>query len=142
MALKDIIAKTEKVSVGENSFEVGALDLTIIIALFSKRQAELRTLFDHAQATGLVDNPDPMQIAVMLLQLAPDFVAEAVAMAAGEPGMATTVRKLPAPVQLDAINKIIDLTFEAEGGLKKFGETLVALVQKATSALQAANSTQ
>ena len=141
MALKDIIAPEKEITFGENKFTVGALDLTIVIALVTKRQEEVRALFDEAQRQGLVANPDPLRIGLMLLQLAPDFVAVAIALAAGEPGTEAVVRKLPAPVQLEAVNTIIDLNFEAQGGVKKFGETLVALVQKATAALEAANST-
>src|SRR5690606_9829538 len=137
MALKDIIAPEREIKFMDTSFTVGALDLTLVLLLLKARMPEAKSLFDEAKRKGLVDNPDPMSIALMLMQLAPDFVAEAVAMAAGEPDMADKVRKLPVGTQLEAIDAIMDLTFEAEGGVKKFGETLVRLVQKATQALEA-----
>lgn len=142
MALKDIIAKRREIPApGGETFTVGAIDLTIAIGLFASREAEIKSLFDEAQRQGLTKNPDPTQIALMLLKLAPDFVAEAIAWAAGEPEAAPNVRAFPIGVQIEAIEAIFDLTFEAEGGVKKLGETVVRLLQKSTVAFKELNTT-
>lgn len=141
MALSDIIAEKRTITLPSGkSFEVGAIDLTIAIRLFSTREKQITELFDEAQRQGLTKNPDPRRIGIMLIGIAPDFVAEAIAHAAEEPGSAANVRKLPISAQLEAIEAIFDLTLGAEGGVKKLGETVVRLLQKSTQAFKEINS--
>lgn len=135
--LRNYVPKRETVRVdSETTFEVGALSAEIILTLCQDRMPELRKLFDEADERGLVKAPNPMAIGMMLKTLAPDFVAEAIALSAGEGDLAHVYRNLSIVPTLDAVSKIMKLTFEGEGGLKKFGETLVDLLKMGTGALQ------
>ena len=72
-----------------------------------------------------------------LVQDAPDFAAQIIALAADEPDQAATVKRLPFPTIVDALTKIGRLTFEEAGGIEGFGNALAALLgglRKPTSA--------
>lgn len=139
MALKDFLARTESVSFPGGSFDVGAINLGTITMIVSNDMERLKALYDLAESAGVTKNPDMIQVTKFLVENAPDILAKIIAYSSGEPNAAVTAAKLPVGVQLDALNKIVGLTFEAEGGVKKFGETLMALVAQLTEGLTAAN---
>lgn len=141
MALKDYAIRREDIALpGGNSFNIGPISLAVAVTLLVSRKDEVKAAFDMLKDKGLTDEPDPYLIGMALIEFAPGIVNEAIAHAANEPGAAAQVAQLPIGVQLEAIEKMFELTFEAEGGVKKFGETLVRLVQKATQAFQTVNT--
>lgn len=137
MAIKDYIAKRGTVTYPGGEFSVGPVTPSTIVALVQGRVPEVKRMFDDLKAKGLTDpeSLDMTQIAIAVMGMSPDFLAEFIAQAANEPGTGSTVLTFPIGVQIDALDKILDLTFEAEGGVKKFGEALVRLIQKGQSAL-------
>lgn len=61
-----------------------------------------------------------------VMATAPTLIADVIARAAGEED-SRVVRLLPLTVQIDAVEKIIRLTLEAEGGLEKLVETVTRI---------------
>lgn len=136
MALKDIIEARREITVRPGqSFSVGAIDATIAVKLIQNRQDQIKNLFDVAAAKGLTEDPDPLKIGMLALDLFPDLTAEIIAWASGEPESVEQARTLPVTAQLEALDAVLELTFEAEGGVKKFGEIVVRLLQRTTGAL-------
>lgn len=70
------------------------------------------------------------QYAVALVREAPALVAHVIALAAEEPDRIEQARRLPIPVQVEALKEIGRLTFEEAGGAKKFFESLAELAMK------------
>lgn len=80
---------------------------------------------DEAQQTAIVSNA--VQFAVNLVVKSPELVASLI-FSCTEGLPMEMVRKLPAPVQVDTIRAIFDLTFEEHGGAKKFLGSVLNLV--------------
>ncbi len=80
---------------------------------------------DEAQQTAIVSNA--LQFAINLVAKSPELVAKLITNCTeGLP--IELVRQMPAPVQVDAIRAIFDLTFEEHGGAKKFLGSVLNLV--------------
>lgn len=62
-----------------------------------------------------------------VLQKAPDLVAQAIALAAEEPGAVQQAKRLPLSVQMEAVEVIVVLTLRAEGGLGKLTERVTRI---------------
>lgn len=114
---------------GGNSFAVRGLSLNDVAVLIRTHFPDLDALFDLFDG---VENMQPDQMKALALTLvtnAPGFVANVIALAAGE-GDASDAERLPAPVQLQALFDIGELTFTEVGGVKKSLETITALLTK------------
>lgn len=134
MALKDYFEQTETVRIdASNSIQVSAVTLGSLLLLVKGRMDEVKALYDKAVADGIDKNPTADTIVTFLAKEAPLLLGDIIAAAAGEPGEGAKASKLPIGVQLDALNKIMGLTFEAEGGVKKFVESVVDLTEKVAS---------
>ncbi len=134
MSLKDITLQfpSEPVTFKGGSFQVGGLSLSDITVLVASHKEDLNRLFNQyaAGGDGAGINPDAsLPFIVDLVQMAPIVVAHAIALAeirdaGAEPQIATALR-LPVDVQVDAVEKILRLTFQTEGGLGKVMETVI-----------------
>lgn len=146
MALKDYFVKQEVVPIaGTNlDFTVKAVSLMDILVIFNSKQRmdRMKVLFDEAEKAGLTKEPNIAEIGKFMLENGPDVLSEIVASAAGEPDQAHRFLSLPISTQIDALNKVVNLTFEAEGGVKKFGESVVALLAQINQAMAEVNNTQ
>jgi hypothetical protein len=86
-------------------------------------------LFGESGFNG--DSADPQQVrefGVSLLAALPELVAELIAIAADEPDMGDKARRLPAPVQLEALMAIYELTFTEPDSVKNFFDRLASLM--------------
>jgi hypothetical protein len=124
-ALSAELLVTKKVEVaGGKGFAVGGLHLDGILTICRRHREDVTKLFEQVVETG----GGLEQAAAMsetVLSATPDIAAEIIAFAAGHPDAAEAVfRKLPFPVQLDALNKIAELTFTSEMPPKKVIETV------------------
>jgi|HigsolmetaAR201D_1030396.scaffolds.fasta_scaffold06733_7 hypothetical protein len=137
MGLKDLKLAREEVKMAGGSFAVRGLSFVDITALVRSYGAEIRAFYDHyaAQAvSGELDDSTLASAGVTLLEMAPNIAAAIIAHAADEPddeGI-QTARQLPLSAQIDALEKIARLTFEAEGGPKKVLEAVISAFRGTT----------
>ncbi|ASD51923.1 tail protein [Pseudomonas phage PspYZU01] len=135
----------EVVTFRGGSFTVRGLNLEHIAAIVRAYGPRLESLFQqfkHAAVTQAADDPAALELAsyiTPLLQEAPDIASTMIAYAAGESNPALA-RRLPFPTQVDALEKILDLTFDEEGGPGKLMETVIRLAQGATGLVKEATA--
>lgn len=139
MSLKNLKLPTEVVNVpGGGSFTVRGLALADITAIVRGRGPQIRALFDQyaGRAMESIGDDDLNEIGSSLLEMAPEIAAVVIAHASEydpDPDTIGVAALLPFPVQLDAIEKIGKLTFDAEGGPKKVVETVIRVMQGTTN---------
>lgn len=143
MGLKDFKPATETISFPGGDFAVrglGLVDLTVLLrshydtasALFDKYvSAAAQTAADAAMPDVGFGQGDVKGVILGVLETAPQMISDAVALAADEPDMAPLVAKLPLISQIAAVEAVVRLTLEAEGGMEKLIET----VNKMTTSL-------
>lgn len=144
MGLSAFTPKTEKVLLPDGEFVVRGLSLEDITVLLRHHYEPIRSLFDkyvaEAAATavdqavadgemGLGSIPD---VVLEGLEKAPGLIGDVIARAADETENPHLARLLPVGVQIDAIEKVIRLTLEAEGGMEKLVETVSRLAATLT----------
>ncbi len=144
MGLPSYSPATEQIDLpnGE-SFVVRGLsleDITVLLrthydtaaALFDKYVGEAaQTAADAALPEADFGLGDMRSVVLDALQAAPGMIADVIARAADAPDDAPHVRRFPLGVQVAAVEAVIRLTLEAEGGMGKLIET----VNKLTSSL-------
>lgn len=137
MALSDYAPKSETVTFPGGEFTVRGLSLQDLTVLLRTHYATANALFDRyigesAMAAATAKSPeiatgDPREVVLEALEVAPGMISDVVARAADEPDKAALVARLPLGVQVEAIEAVVRLTLEAEGGLEKFVETVLRL---------------
>jgi len=145
MGLKDYTPATETIQLpGDDSFVVRGLALRDISALLQLHYDTAEKLFDKyvtAEATSiaLAASPDvevpafaasiggTRAVIMDALKTAPRMIADLIACAADEPDATENILRLPTGIQVSAVEGIIRLTLEAEGGLEKMLETVTKL---------------
>lgn len=136
MALADFDTATEEVALPKGkSFSVRGICLDDLTLLLRHRGAEIRAFFakyNADPAKGGLPAAFSADVGMTLLEAAPMLVAEIIACAADEPAMIAKAAKLPLNAQLDALEKIATLTFDAEGGPKKFIEAVIRVMSGTT----------
>lgn len=136
MSLKSLRLPEAKVELPDGGFVVRGLSLNDVSILAQRHGKRLNELFQQFTEQGDLTTETVAAFALPLLQSAPEIAAELIACAAGDPDDAEIAGRLPFPVQIDALEKIAILTFEAGGGPKKLLETVVRLAQGTTSLLE------
>lgn len=122
---------------GVVSFDVRAVCTQDISNLLRGRMSEIEVFFANFKANaGAGKKTDAKAIGTKLLDSAPDLICQLIAICADEPAMAPTVAMLPIGKQLEALEAIADLTFEAEGGPEKFLESVMRLLSGTTGLVQ------
>lgn len=131
MAFEDFVLPTEEVQLpGGSTFAVRGLSLQDITLLISKHGPVMEEFFRRYSAN---EKANPLEVGMGLIAQAPGLVAQIIAIAADEPNKADTVLKFPLVVQQDALEKLSKLTFDANGGPKKFVEAVIRLVKSTTN---------
>lgn len=140
-ALRADLVATATVQMGKREVPISGLPLDAILDICRRHWNDVSGLFDNLVtqvAEGEVE-PDLTTIDWLgsaLLTALPDVAAEVIAACtpfgiAAAPVIADT----PAPVQLDALDKIAALTFTSEQPPKKVIETVVRMLMGGTKAL-------
>lgn len=129
MALAGFQPEHRTVVAGATSFNVTGLSLNHAAVLIRTHFPDIDALFDLFNGVETMNNEQLQEMAVVLMTNAPGFVANVIALAAGE-GNASDAERLPASVQLQALFDIGELTFTEVGGVKKSLEVIVALLGK------------
>jgi len=134
-ALRAELITTQRVSTAAGKgFDVAGLSLDVILRLFRRHASAFNGLFDQLmQKAG--DGPaislqQADWLGGALLAATPRIAAEIIAEAAGHgsPEAADLYQLLPAPVQLDALDKIAALTFTSEMPPKKVMEIVARIL--------------
>ncbi len=137
MGLKDLKIPEAIIETPGGEFAVRGLSLDDLAWLVRRHGESMSKVFNEftASDTELTTN----SVAGFLLPLVesmPGLVSEVIACATGEADEAALVRRLPFPVQIDALEKVVDLSFDAAGGPKKLAETVVRMAQGTTGLLE------
>lgn len=120
---------------GGSSFAVRGFSLEDITLLIDKHGEDIQRFFDrYAQETTRPDDVSPVAAIMDVLRQAPELAASIIARAADEPGTESKIRKLPIGVQVDAMQKVADLSFEVSGGPGNFVEAVISLMRGLGSA--------
>lgn len=137
MGLKHIKLPSADVEFSGGKFTVRGLSLDDIAYLVGRYKDVFGQLFDQFQAQGELDSTDSVLAFVgPLIQTAPALASEVIACGAGDANDWEVARGLPFPVQVEALEHVINLTFAAEGGPKKVLEAVVRLAQGTTALLE------
>jgi len=139
MGLRDYELPSMKVIIdANNSFDVRGIAFEDITRLVNKHGpvcVMIYTKFQDAKGKHGLRPETVGQLLSMAMGQFPEAVAELIALAADEPDMTAKVQKLPIGVQLDAIEKIIALTFSGEADVKKLVETVTRMAEGVTASL-------
>jgi len=133
VALKDYRIPEEEIPLsGGASFAVRGLSLPHITHLVTKHGDAVKKLFNRATLDGSdLSLEDMERIGTTIIASSPDLAAEIIAVAAGEEDALDTIKALPFPVQVVALEAIARLTFDSAGGPKKFLETVIGILRQA-----------
>ncbi|MER9524085.1 hypothetical protein NKI96_10915 [Mesorhizobium sp. M0292] len=134
--LETLIIPSETVSFGKNTLTVYGLSLPHITFIVRHHHTVLADLYTQAIEGKLAGSAE--EIAVALMDDFAPIASLVIACGLGEPENAAKLGKLnlPLAVQIDALEKIMRLTLEAEGGVGKLMEIVtraVAAAAKLTS---------
>lgn len=138
MGLKDLRIPEEIVEVAPgSSFAVRGLTTDDIAFLVQRHGDAMTAEFDRFVELG--EDLEPQAIAgfiVPLIDKVPELISDGIACASDDtsPESLAVARRLPFPAQVDAIEKIVKLTFDVAGGPKKLVESVIRLAG-GTSAL-------
>lgn len=130
MALADFHVVREDVPMSKGKLSVRGLALDDIAILIRENLSDLDDLLHiyGSNADDRVAISETAKFAINLVRETPALVAKLIALACDEPDSEHLARKLPIPVQVEAIKKVVDLTFREAGGVKNFMESLTNLL--------------
>lgn len=132
MALADYQPPTRTVGKGKNAFDVRGLSLSDIQVLATAYYADLENL---VVMYGNVSNDvlamsNTQAFLIEIARTAPALAADIIVLASDAEDRQRAhdiARRLPFPLQIDALEKVTKLTFEDVGGPKNFFATLQSL---------------
>lgn len=143
MGLKHITLPEATIEFSGGNFAVRGLSLDIIAHLVQRHGEKMQSLFTNfLKGSGEITSETVASFALPLIQAAPDIAAELIACASGDPEDAEIAARLPLPVQLEALEQLVALTFSAEGGPKKLLETVIRMAEGTTGLLENLKSPQ
>ena len=129
MGLADFVPASETVIFGKgesDNFKVGALALNDLMTLFRLHSEDLEVAFKmylEGEKEGFKADWG-YRLLLKASRDMPGLVANTIACGAGDLTLAGVAMLLPLPVQYDAFEKILLLTFQDHGGVKNFAAVL------------------
>lgn len=144
-------SRTIKLPSGKSSFTVSGLSVEGIARLIKGRASEMEDVFakfmQDRDQLGVVGDPKfarsvGSRFGQTLLDKAPRLAADIIAIASGEPHAWENAQRLPFTVQIEALEAVVELTFNGEEGSKKAMEALSKMVRAATSIMEDQNLSQ
>lgn len=141
MSLTKLKFATAEVEVaGGEKFSVRGISMQDAVILLNEFKDPIMKVVRQIQQQG--DSVDLEKVAIEASIDAPGLIASLIAMASDEMTEEGIVaaNKLPLPVQIDAIFKIGELTFQTEGSLKKMFETVADWLRGASLAMESLSS--
>ena len=152
MGLKDLSFPSEMVKTSGGDLALRGLCLEDVIQLVNSHKAVVEKMFNGAMEiespeedigeTEILSQIRSMDIAGKLIKEAPLVAAHVIALGAGDGDKESIeiARKLPVTVQVECLDKIGTMTFVAEGGAKKFLETVIRVAQGTTTLIKDARA--
>jgi hypothetical protein len=135
MGLKNLVIASEIIKVpGNDDLVVRGLGLDSIVYLLRHNQSALEEVFAAAQ-NGSLNASSVEGLAATLADRAGPLAYMLIACGCGEPEEWRNAGGLPLSVQIEAIEKIVNLTFASEGGVEKFLETVTRMLSGAADLL-------
>lgn len=131
MSLQDFNVVREVVPFQGGSLDVRGLSLNDITFLVRDYLDELNTLFSlyEKEETRETATAQAVTFAIRIVQETPRLVAQLIVLAGdADQSLISKAETLPLPVQIEALRRIIELTFEEAGGAKKFIDSLVGMI--------------
>jgi len=135
MALSDFVPECRQVKVdGKDLFSVHAINLETLAVLVQTHFPDLEHVFAILMDGEVEGETLPAQlqrISQGMAMRAPSLLANIIAVCSNEPmseALVNNARRLPFPVQVEAMMQIGTLTFEEAGGVKKAIESLIVLM--------------
>ena len=135
MGLKHIKLPEAQVKFPGGDIAVRGLSLDDLSFIVKRHGAQLNALFQSFTAAGELTVEGVADFALPLLNAAPELAAELIACASGDSDDAAIAATLPFPVQLEALEKLAELTFNVSGGPKKLVETVLRMAKGTTGLL-------
>lgn len=136
MGLAEYQQETRAVQLKGGSFEVRGLSLTDITDLVRYHLPDLEAFYalgaEVMQGKKELDETDIGKLVVSICEQAPGFVANLIAIGAGEGKNQAAIDnayKLPVGIQIKIVMDIADLTFMEVGGVKKGLESVAGLLK-------------
>ena len=137
MTLRHLTIPKAAILVGGEPFVVSGVTASQVFTLYRRHKADLSTLFDNLSGRATIEAGDVMNSVEGIIAMFPDLVGEVIALASGvspdSPELDEEVaiaKSLPVAYQVEALEKIGELTFSPEMPPKKFFGLLVAMVQQ------------
>lgn len=141
MGLSNLVIPRATVPVGgSQSFEVRGISLFDLMRAMGDYGPQMMLMFARATTsveTGPITTDTVRARIADLAREFPGVIAAAIALASDEytANGVEIARKLPLPVQVDAIHKVLNLTFQSESELGNLVESLLAAMATLTGAL-------
>ena len=132
MPLADYVIERREVNFkGKTLVSVRALNFEDISVLVRGHLVELTQLVDSVSTGGeiVMDAIDVQAIIFQLVTKAPLTAAKMIAIGADEPGEVDKAKLLSAPLQIQIISDIVELTFEDVGGPLAFRGMVYRIIQ-------------
>lgn len=133
MTLAAYVAKRRPVSLGQDNAPllVRGISLDDITAILGSNLVEVDKIFKMYERPEMRDSAiqESLKTAVTIVKDAPNMVGVLIARCCDEPDLAEIARTLPIDIQIDAIQQIVELSFEESGGAKKFFDKMLVLVK-------------
>ena len=152
MGLKDLSFPSQVVETPGGNLTLRGLCLEDVIQLVNSHKTVVEKMFDRATQVQSAEEDilekeilsqfDSGDIAGKLIQEAPIVAAHVIALGAGEGDEESIkiARELPVTIQVECLDKIGTMTFIAEGGAKKFLETVIRVAQGTTNLIKDARA--
>lgn len=136
MSLANLQLRTETVNYNDTDIVLHGLSANAIAGLILSQLSNIEEIFNIVEAAGVkkaedLANVNVVEVGQRLLVQLPDFIAHVIAYSAHEPEQWSKVMHLPAPVQVDCLNKLAKLTFQDEAGFREFVGNVVAALRSA-----------
>ena len=135
MALADTAIERRQIVIKGGSFELSGLSLDAFTTLIRTHLPDLEAVYELVENTtnGLSDltEADLQTLVIAVAEQAPGFVANLIALSAGETSdkAIKVARSLPFPLQVKCLMEVVDLTFDEVGGIKKSIESVMRLLK-------------
>ena len=138
MSLANLQLRTEAVPYNDSEITLHGLSANAIAGLILSQLSNIEEIFNIVEGAGVKSTADLANVNVaevgqrLLVQM-PDFIAHVIAYSAHEPDQWQKVIHLPAPVQVECLKKLAQLTFNDEAGFREFVGNVVAALRSAKS---------
>lgn len=131
MPIADFLPRKETILFPGGSFEVRAVTIQDIAALVDIHQDAIDEIYIRIQSRADEEfTPEIAQWLMMnTIQQSPILAAHLIALAADEPREMMNVMKMPLTIQVEALQRIGELTFTDIASAKKFGGDVMNLMR-------------